>query len=108
LLSRIKDGLEPLKNKFEAHVKAVGQDEIQKDVKNASEKPNLFVEILLRIFRKYTEMIKGSFKSDTGFIAAMDKAFRDFVNNNAVVDSEPNKGTGQKLLTSSQSTVTSF
>lgn len=96
LLSRIKDGLEPLKTQFEAYVKAVGQDEIQKDAKNASEKPNLFVEILLRIFRKYAELIKASFKGDSGFVASMDKAFRDFVNSNAVVDIEGDKSGGSK------------
>jgi len=92
LLCRIKDGLEPLKTQFEAYVKAVGQDEILKDAKNASEKPNLFVEILLRIFRKYADLIKTSFKGDSGFVASVDKAFRDFVNSNAVVDSEDKSG----------------
>jgi cullin 1 len=96
LLSRIKDGLEPLKTQFEAYVKAVGQDEILKDAKNAAEKPNLFVEILLRIFRKYTDTIKTAFKGDVGFVASMDKAFRDFVNNNAVVDAEGDKTSGSK------------
>lgn len=78
LLSRIKDGLEPLKTQFEAYVKAVGQDEILKDAKNAAEKPNLFVEILLRIFRKYTDTIKTAFKGDVGFVASMDKVFHRF------------------------------
>jgi len=96
LLSRISGGLDTLRTNFEKHVKQVGLDEIQKDVKEASEKPQVFVQILLRVFRKYTELIKVAFKQDAGFIAAMDKAFRDFINSNAVVDSEADKSTGSK------------
>eukprot|EP01111_Echinosteliopsis_oligospora_P017242 TRINITY_DN7403_c0_g1_i1.p1 TRINITY_DN7403_c0_g1~~TRINITY_DN7403_c0_g1_i1.p1 ORF type:complete len:756 (-),score=183.44 TRINITY_DN7403_c0_g1_i1:24-2291(-) len=96
LLSRISGGLDTLRSTFEKHVKQVGLDEIQKDVKEASEKPQIFVQILLRVFRKYTELIKVAFKQDAGFVAAMDKAFRDFINSNAVVDAEVDKTTGSK------------
>jgi cullin 1 len=96
LLSRIKDGLDPLKALFEKHVKAVGLEEIQKETKEASEKPQVFVNILLRIYRKYTELIKNSFRGDAGFVASMDKAFRDFVNSNAVVDSDADKSAASK------------
>lgn len=94
LLSRIKEGLDPLKQLFEKHLKTVGSEEIQKEAKEAAEKPQIFVSILLRIFRKYTEVIKESFRGDAGFVAAMDKAFRYFINNNVVVDSEADKGGG--------------
>eukprot|EP01110_Echinostelium_bisporum_P003408 TRINITY_DN1830_c3_g1_i1.p1 TRINITY_DN1830_c3_g1~~TRINITY_DN1830_c3_g1_i1.p1 ORF type:complete len:756 (-),score=264.43 TRINITY_DN1830_c3_g1_i1:123-2390(-) len=96
LLCRLKDALEPLKAAFEKHVKSVGLEEIQKEAKEASEKPQLFVSILLRIYRKYTELIKEAFHQDAGFVASMDKAFRDFINDNAVVEAEQDKGAGSK------------
>lgn len=96
LLSRIDGGLEPLKAAFEKHVKQVGLDEILKEAKEASEKPQIFVSILLRIYRKYTDLIKQAFRQDAGFVASMDKAFRDFINSNAVVDSDSEKGGGSK------------
>lgn len=37
LLSRIDQGLEPLKSNFEKHVKQVGLDEISKEAKEAGE-----------------------------------------------------------------------
>ena len=37
------------------------------------QKPQIFVSILLRIYRKYTDLIKQSFRQDAGFVASMDK-----------------------------------
>jgi cullin 1 len=96
LLSRIDQGLEPLKVSFEKHVKQVGLDEISKEAKEAADKPQVFVSILLRIYRKYTDLIKQSFRQDAGFVASMDKAFRDFINTNSVVDNDADKGSGSK------------
>eukprot|EP01113_Clastostelium_recurvatum_P013364 TRINITY_DN1704_c0_g1_i1.p1 TRINITY_DN1704_c0_g1~~TRINITY_DN1704_c0_g1_i1.p1 ORF type:complete len:773 (-),score=271.49 TRINITY_DN1704_c0_g1_i1:54-2312(-) len=87
LLSRIK-AVEPLRQQFEAHVKSVGLAELQKEQKEATEKPHVFVNILLAIFRKYNEVIRKDFKGDPTFVAALDKAFRDLVNNNPVTGRE--------------------
>lgn len=67
-----------MKNLFEKYVKAVGLEAIQTQQKEAAEKPQTFVTILLQVFRKYTELIKTSFNSDPGFTASLDKVLAIF------------------------------
>lgn len=84
LLARIAEGLEPLKEVLERHITLVGLAEVENDAAEAMDKPQVFVNILLRVFRKYSELIRVAFKSDGGFVASLDKACRVFVNENAV------------------------
>ncbi|KXS12601.1 Cullin-domain-containing protein [Gonapodya prolifera JEL478] len=46
--------------------------------------PKVYVEALLTVHKKYDAMVKEAFKSDQGFVAALDKACREFVNRNKV------------------------
>eukprot|EP01112_Ceratiomyxa_fruticulosa_P014522 TRINITY_DN4165_c0_g1_i2.p1 TRINITY_DN4165_c0_g1~~TRINITY_DN4165_c0_g1_i2.p1 ORF type:complete len:753 (-),score=154.51 TRINITY_DN4165_c0_g1_i2:191-2449(-) len=92
LLSRIKDGLEPLKAQLEHFIKEIGLMEIEKEAAEAAEKPQVFVNILLRIHQKYSELIRTAFRTDSGFVASLDKAFREFVNNNAVTSGDKEGG----------------
>eukprot|EP00727_Mastigamoeba_balamuthi_P005201 m51a1_g1468 hypothetical protein (1235) ;mRNA; f:238330-243362 len=86
LLARVENALEPLKGQLEEFIRGVGLDAIAAERKEASEKPEVFVNILLRVFRKYTSLIQEAFRNDPAFVAALDKAFREFVNKNAVTD----------------------
>ncbi|KAH3731859.1 cullin A [Pelomyxa schiedti] len=88
LLARVEAGLEPMKGLFEKYVKAVGLEAISTQQTEATEKPQVFVNIILGVFRKYTGLIQTAFKGDPGFVAALDKAFREFVNHNAVTDAD--------------------
>jgi cullin 1 len=92
LLSRVEGGLEPLKALLEQYIRTIGLDAILAEKKEASEKPDVFVNILLRVFRKYTELISMAFHNDPGFVLALDKAFRDFVNKNAVTEEDGASG----------------
>jgi len=87
LLKRV-DPLENLRNYFEQFVRTVGLDAIAAEKKEASEKPDVFVNILLRVFRKYTGLITTCFGGDSSFVIALDKAFREFVNKNAVTEED--------------------
>lgn len=99
LLSRIPDGLEPLKEILERHITGVGLAEVQNDAEEAADKPQVFVNILLRVFRKYSELIRIAFKNDGGFVASLDKACRVFVNENAVTKGgEGPKTPGKKQI----------
>lgn len=44
----------------------------------------MFVETLFSVYKKYNELVSGPFKNDPGFVAAMDKACRRFINDNAI------------------------
>ena len=95
LLSRIPEGLEPLRKRFEAHVKAAGLASIDKlvgaDGVNVDSEAKAYVDALLEVHRKNSETVTRSFKSEAGFAAALDKACREFVNRNAATGSSSTK-----------------
>ncbi|KAH6912447.1 ubiquitin-protein ligase [Coprinopsis sp. MPI-PUGE-AT-0042] len=96
LLSRIPEGLEPLRKRFEGHVKAAGLTAVEKLVgeggANAdSVDPKAYVDALLEVHRKNSETVSRSFKSEAGFAASLDKACREFVNRNAATGTSSTK-----------------
>ncbi|KAH9482249.1 Cullin-1 [Psilocybe cubensis] len=87
LLSRIPEGLEPLRKRFESHVKQAGLAAISKLVGADSANidsldPKAYVDALLEVHQKNSEIVNRSFKGEAGFAASLDKACREFVNRN--------------------------
>ncbi|KAJ7127630.1 Cullin [Mycena epipterygia] len=99
LLARIPEGLEPLRRKFEAHVKAAGLGAVAALVggggaddtkakaggdegKGGELDPKAYVDALLAVHEKNAATVARSFKGEAGFAAALDKACREFVNRN--------------------------
>lgn len=95
LLSRIPEGLEPLRKRFEQHVKDAGLAAISKLVgeadANADVDPKAYVDALLEVHRKNSETVNRSFKGEAGFAASLDKACREFVNRNAATGASSTK-----------------
>ncbi|KAF4619424.1 hypothetical protein D9613_004852 [Agrocybe pediades] len=96
LLSRIPEGLEPLRTRFEAHVKQAGLSAISKlvgeDGANMdSLDPKAYVDALLAVHQKNSEIVNRSFKGEAGFAASLDKACREFINRNAATGSSSTK-----------------
>ncbi|KAK7013089.1 ubiquitin-protein ligase [Favolaschia claudopus] len=99
LLARIQDGLEPLRKKFESHVKAAGLGAVSalvgsesakagaEDSKSADLDPKAYVDALLSVHEKNAATVARSFKGEAGFAASLDKACREFVNRNAATGS---------------------
>jgi len=90
LLSRIPEGLEPLRKKFEEHVKRSGLAAVSKLVGEAEAgtstealDPKAYVDALLEVHQKNSETVTRSFRGEAGFVASLDKACREFVNRNA-------------------------
>ncbi|GAA5868774.1 hypothetical protein JCM8547_005374 [Rhodosporidiobolus lusitaniae] len=106
LLSRIPSGLDPLRERFEAHVKKAGLDSVEravgaaasaegagakeKEEAQAAVEPRAYVESLLAVHRKNNELVGKAFRGDQGFVASLDRACREFVNRNKACAS-PNK-----------------
>jgi len=42
----------------------------------------------LQVHKKYNDLVTGAFKNDPGFVAALDKACRRFINDNAITRKE--------------------
>ncbi|THV03349.1 Cullin-domain-containing protein [Dendrothele bispora CBS 962.96] len=93
LLSRIPEGLEPLRKRFEQHVKQSGLSAISKISGEGSTDidPKIYVDALLDVHRKNSETVTRSFKGEAGFAASLDKACREFVNRNAATGTSSTK-----------------
>jgi len=84
LVSRIADGLAELRTILEKHIDTQGIQAIEKIGDDAGNDPKEYVSTILNVQRKYSDMVTTSFKSDAGFIAALDKACGKFINQNPV------------------------
>ncbi len=92
LLARVAGGLDPVRVLCEKHIHAVGLAELETVAKDREKdqavKPQAFVEAVLRVWRKYAEVVRVAFQNDSGFVASLDKASRRFLNSNAVAGDE--------------------
>ncbi|EJD39951.1 Cullin-domain-containing protein [Auricularia subglabra TFB-10046 SS5] len=92
LLSRIPEGLEPLRKKFEEHVKKAGLAAVAKLAAGDGElDPKAYVDALLEVHKKNAETVARSFRGEAGFVASLDKACREFVNRNAATGTSSTK-----------------
>ncbi|KAM9979852.1 hypothetical protein ACTFIZ_006093 [Dictyostelium cf. discoideum] len=98
LLSRIPRGLEPLRTTLEKHVQNVGLQAVSSIATNGVIEPKVYIETLLKVFKKYNELVTGAFRSDTGFVASLDKACRRFINENAVTIAAKSSSKSPELL----------
>jgi len=93
LLSRIPDGLEPLRTKFEAHVRRAGLSAVDKiaDDGGDSLEPKVYVDALLEVHTQYQSLVNTAFKGEAEFVRSLDNACREFVNRNKVCKSASTK-----------------
>ncbi|KAG0231395.1 hypothetical protein BGW42_006523 [Actinomortierella wolfii] len=97
LLLRIPDGLEPLRTRFETHVRKAGLSAIEKIADESSEQldPKVYVDALLEVHKKYNDLVQSAFRGEAGFVAALDKACREFVNRNKICKTSTSKSPEQ-------------
>uniref|UniRef100_A0A6B2KYM3 Cullin family profile domain-containing protein n=1 Tax=Arcella intermedia TaxID=1963864 RepID=A0A6B2KYM3_9EUKA len=98
LLSRISDGLERLREILEKHIQTVGYNAIQDCAREAINDPRLYVDTILKVHNKYNGLVKTSFKNEAGFVAALDKACRRFINDNMVTKMAKTSSKSPELL----------
>ncbi|CAG8961131.1 hypothetical protein HYFRA_00002674 [Hymenoscyphus fraxineus] len=92
LLYKIPDGLDPLRAKFEAHVRKAGLAAVQKVAVDAEKlEPKLYIDALLGIHIQYQALVKKAFQDEPEFTRSLDNACREFVNRNQVCKSGSNK-----------------
>ncbi|PGH30694.1 Cullin 1 [[Emmonsia] crescens] len=92
LLSRIKDGLDPLRNKFETHVRKAGLAAIEKVAPNGDAvEPKVYIDALLQVHTKYQSMVNIAFAGESEFVRSLDNACREFVNRNALCTTSSTK-----------------
>ncbi|KAH8597279.1 Cullin [Bisporella sp. PMI_857] len=92
LLLRIPDGLEPLRSKFEAHVRKAGLAAVSKVAAEGDKlEPKTYVDALLEIHTQYQGLVGKAFKDEPEFTRSLDNACKEFVNRNQVCKSGSNK-----------------
>ncbi|KAK4240370.1 Cullin [Achaetomium macrosporum] len=92
LLSRIPEGLDPLRTKFETHVRNAGLAAVAKVASDAEKlEPKVYVDALLEIHSQYQGLVKRAFKDEPEFTRSLDNACREFVNRNEVCKSGSTK-----------------
>ncbi|OJJ63705.1 hypothetical protein ASPSYDRAFT_255975 [Aspergillus sydowii CBS 593.65] len=92
LLSRIKDGLDPLRTKFEAHVRKAGLSAVEKvAAEGESFEPKMYVDALLSVHTRYDSLVKEAFNGESEFVRSLDNACREFVNRNKICKSGSTK-----------------
>ncbi|KIV98167.1 hypothetical protein PV10_01847 [Exophiala mesophila] len=88
LLSRIKDGLDPLRSRFEQHVRKAGTSAVEKVAANGDNfEPKVYVDALLEIHGKYQQLVNVAFNGESEFVRSLDNACQEFVNHNQVCKS---------------------
>ncbi|KAG1832890.1 Cullin family-domain-containing protein [Suillus subalutaceus] len=93
-LSRTCKCLEPLRQKFEEHVKKAGLTAVVTllgEEGNNSLDPKAYIDTLLEVCCRYSGFVTRIFGGETGFVASLDKVCREFVNRNAVTGSSMTK-----------------
>ncbi|KAF4126866.1 cullin 1 [Geosmithia morbida] len=93
LLARIPEGLDPLRAKFEAHVRNAGLGAVQKVQSAEGDKlePKVYVDALLEVHTQYHGLVKRAFDDEPEFTRSLDNACREFVNRNEVCKSGSSK-----------------
>lgn len=92
LLARIPEGLDPLRNRFEAHVRKAGLAAVEKIAQEGeSLEPKSYVSALLDVHTKYADLVNKAFSGESEFVRSLDNACREFVNRNKICKSGSNK-----------------
>ncbi|GHJ86386.1 hypothetical protein NliqN6_2788 [Naganishia liquefaciens] len=96
LLARIPEGLNPLRETFEAHVKKSGLaaiDGVAAATTAASAEPGAkpeqvdhaaYIQALLSVHKKNAEVVEKAFKGEKGFGEALGRACKQYCNHNAI------------------------
>uniref|UniRef100_A0A915IA79 Cullin-1 n=1 Tax=Romanomermis culicivorax TaxID=13658 RepID=A0A915IA79_ROMCU len=84
LCAKVEHGLCELMRALEQHVLQQGLSAVDNALDTSLTEPRAYVNTILGVHKKYYDLVMTAFKSDSGFIASLDKACGKFINNNAV------------------------
>jgi len=92
LLSRIPEGLDPLRSKFEMHVRQAGLQAVEKvAVQGDALEPKAYIDALLEVHSQYAALVQNAFTGESEFVRSLDNACREYVNRNKVCAKNSNR-----------------
>lgn len=73
LLSRVPESLDPLRIKFEAHVRKAGLAAVERVASSSQEEdPKSYVDSLLEVHQRYHDLVEKAFVGDADFVKSLD------------------------------------
>lgn len=94
LLERVPDGVVPMLKELEAHIIKAGLNDMLAAAEIITQDSEKYVERLLALFRKFSDLVHKAFLDDPRFLTARDKAFKALVNDTTVFSLELSSGRG--------------
>lgn len=92
LLARIPEGLDPLRTRFELHVRQAGHLAVEKVAgQGEALDPKAYVDALLEVHSQYSALVQKAFTGESEFVRSLDNACREYVNRNRVCEKNSSK-----------------
>ena len=92
LLARIPEGLDPLRTRFELHVRQAGLLAVEKVAgQGEALDPKAYVDALLEVHTQYSALVQKAFTGESEFVRSLDNACREYVNRNKVCEKNSSK-----------------
>lgn len=86
LVGHFPNGLRALVSIVEDHIEEKGSEALRQVAQAALTDPKLYIDSILRIHRKYYNLVLSAFACDPAFSRALDKGCERFINRNAVTE----------------------
>lgn len=80
LLDRVAGGVDPMLRDLENHIVQAGLADMVAAADIITQDSEKYVERLLKLFRRFSDLVKEAFNDDPRFLTARDKAFKTVVN----------------------------
>jgi cullin 1 len=87
LLTMSATGLEPLRRIVEDRIDADGKSECEKLAMEPVKDPSAFIEVVVRVYRKYAKLVHEVFSNNQQLTLALEKGGNRFLNKNAICPS---------------------
>ena len=87
LLQRVPNGLEPLRTRFETHVRKAGEDSVERVAatqEGDALDPKVYVDALLEVHTRFASLVNDAFAGEIDFVKSLDNACKEFINRNRV------------------------
>ncbi|OXU18518.1 hypothetical protein TSAR_014513 [Trichomalopsis sarcophagae] len=84
LMDRVPEGVTPMLVDLEDHIATAGLDDMMAAVDIITQDSEKYVERLLDLFRRFSNLVKEAFDDDPRFLTARDKAYKLVVNDSSV------------------------
>ena len=88
LMDRVSDGVQPMITHLESHVVTTGLADMIGAAATIATDSEKYVDRLLMLFNRFSDLVKEAFDDDPRFLTARDKSFKKVVNDTSIFNLE--------------------